>query len=752
MRALKQTRHTSSFTRSYFNPGMTRGLRRPRIGKRVAGFALAVVALVFLGTTDVCGQDLSREGLVLHLKADQGVETSGGEVVAWHDSSPQQHVARVPEGLAGPVLDGERKALVFSEGTALRIDARLLPADAREFTILGVAQADEPSSYGLLSIRNAAVPLVQLDVDGDGATRFIVRDKQSRTLAATTRCVLGVPAVFGGTLSQRNGEEGATDVLFGSTVEPGSVGEFSLPLVDRGAWIGGLPITPVRSGFWKGTISEILVYDRALNSEELRQAAACLSQEYHLKEPSDSLVDGWNVLTTPRPTGPVTEELETDVCVVGAGSAGVAAAIAAGRHGARVVLVERQARLGGTGSNAYVANWEPGPGCSIAREIFERMKAIDGAGVATGYRVHTDAPMGYNLVTEGIPYEKTLRRTGIPRSEFRRVPYKPEAFDRVVREMLSETGKVTLLDETIFFKAETDADGTKVKSILAEASDGHLLRVRAKVFIDASGCVWLCRALGCETMLGVDPRSRFNEPSAPEQGVLRLNAISRCYLIRSSESPRREPAPEGKVSFPKCAFVTGWKNGLQAVNTLPLLPGRALIDLGYDECLRRSETKVHAHWHWLQQVPEFQGYELAEIAPMLGIRESYRVVTRYVLNENDLLAGLPGQKHDDLIAVADHPCDVHGAGGHLSTLKTGYGIPYRCLLPVGPWGNLLVACRGAGFSQIAASSCRLQRTMIQIGHAAGIAAAMSTQQGVSCDGIDVKAFVEELDVRSRYPY
>ena len=752
MRAMKQTPDTSSLTRSCFNPGMTRRRRGPRDGKRIASVALPLMGLALLCTTGVYAADLSKAGLVLHLKADQGVETLDGKVVAWHDSSSQQHVARVPEGLAGPGLDNKRKALVFSEGTALRIDARLLPADAREFTILGVARADEPSSYGLLSIRNAAVPLVQLDVDGDGATRFIVRDKQSRTLAATTRCVLGAPAVFGGILSFRNGEEGAADVLFGSDVESGSSGEFSLPLVDTGAWIGGLPIVPIRSGFWKGTISEILLYDRALSSEELQQATACLSEKYQLKEPADSPIDRWNVLTTPHPTVPTTEELETDVCVVGAGSAGVAAAIAAGRHGARVVLIERQSRLGGTGSNAYVANWEPGPGCSIAREIFQRMKAIDGAGVATGYRVHTDAPMGYNLVTEGIPYEKTLRRTGVPGSEFRRVPYKPEAFDQVVREMLNETGKVTVLDETTFFEAETNADKTKVESVLAEAADGHVLRVRAKVFIDASGCVWLCRALGCETMLGADPRSRFNEPSAPEQGTLRLNAISRCYLIRPSESPRLAPAPEGKVSFPKCAFVTGWKDGLQAVNTLPLLPGRALIDLGYDECLRRSETKVHAHWHWLQQAPEFQGYELAEIAPMLGIRESYRVVTRYVLNENDLLAGLPGQKHDDLIAVADHPCDVHGAGGHLSALRTGYGIPYRCLLPVGPWSNLLVACRGAGFSQIAASSCRLQRTMIQIGHAAGIAAAMSTQQEVPCDKIDVQILVKELDARSRYPY
>ncbi len=492
--------------------------------------------------------------------------------------------------------------------------------------------------------------------------------------------------------------------------------------------------------------------DAGAGQQEQNRAAERLDETQNLPEPASRPADRWNILTSPQPDGPVAEELNTQVCVVGAGSAGIGAAIAAARRGAQVVLVERQACLGGTGTNAYVANWEPGPGCSIAKEIFERLKAAGAMGVAVDCPVHTDAPMGYNLVTEGIPYEKTLRRAATAAAEFRRLPYKPEAFDRLVRQMLQETGKVTVLDQTVFFRAEADASKTQVDSILVQTADGRILRIRSKVFIDSTGCAWLCRALGCRTMIGSEPKSRFNEPSAPEKGSLELNAISRCYLIRPSANPKPEPAPQGNVRFPKCAFVTGWKDGLQAVNTLPLLPGRALVDYGYDECLRRSEPMVRAHWHWLQQMPEFNGYELAEIAPMLGIRESYRVVTRYVLNENDLLAGLSGQKHNDIIAVADHPCDVHGAGGHLSPVNTAYGIPYRCLLPEGPWSNLMVACRGAGFSKIAASSCRLQRTMIQIGHAAGMAAAMAVEHETAVDQIDIQALVGQLDARSRYPY
>jgi hypothetical protein len=517
-----------------------------------------------------------------------------------------------------------------------------------------------------------------------------------------------------------------------------------------------LRVPGLKTYSWDGAISEILVYDRALNAEELDRAVAYLTQTHQLRPPVPPFfADSWNILTAERADGPVAKELQTDVCIVGGGSAGVAAAVAAAREGARVVLVERQRRLGGTGTNAFVSSWEPGPGCSIAEELFQRMKAIGGAGVARSQPVQTTAPMGFLMVTEGEPYERTLVRA-LPGDEQRRrvpycVPYQPEAFDTVARQMLAETGNATVLDETTFFRAESNDAKNRVQAILVQDTAGVIMRIRANVFIDSTGDVWLARALGCEVMLGADPRSRFDEPSAPEEGALQLNAITRCYLIVPRDAPNREPPPELPVAFPRAAFVTGWQDGMRMVNMMPTLPGRALIDLGYDECLRRSERIVRAHWHWLQQIPEFQQYELAEIAPMLGIRESYRVVTQYVLNEHDLRAGLPNQQHADIIAVADHPCDIHGAGGHLAVVPTAYGVPYRCLIPLGAWENLLVACRGAGFSKIAASSVRLQRTMIQLGHAAGMAAAMAVKHGAALDRIDVDQLVQRLDARSRYP-
>jgi hypothetical protein len=95
-----------------------------------------------------------------------------------------------------------------------------------------------------------------------------------------------------------------------------------------------------------------------------------------------------------------------------------------------------------------------------------------------------------------------------------------------------------------------------------------------------------------------------------------------------------------------------------------------------------------------------------------------------MLTQHDVLQGVNRQPHPDIVALADHAMDTHGQStgrAGCGELEQPYGIPYRSLLAVGT-ENLLVAGRCAGFSSVAASSCRTQRTMIQLGQAAGTAA------------------------------
>jgi hypothetical protein len=167
-------------------------------------------------------------------------------------------------------------------------------------------------------------------------------------------------------------------------------------------------------------------------------------------------------------------------------------------------------------------------------------------------------------------------------------------------------------------------------------------------------------------------------------------------------------------------------------------------DRAYLECRRR----VRAHWHHLQTLwPEFRQYVLAWIAPALGIRESWRIIGETVLTEHDLLAGISAQERQDIIALADHAMDTHGVStGRAGCLemREPYGVPYRCLIPKG-FTNLLVACRGASFSSLAASSCRLSRTMMQLGQAAGTAAALASDRRVALPDVPAR----ELRARLR---
>jgi hypothetical protein len=154
---------------------------------------------------------------------------------------------------------------------------------------------------------------------------------------------------------------------------------------------------------------------------------------------------------------------------------------------------------------------------------------------------------------------------------------------------------------------------------------------------------------------------------------------------------------------------------------------------------------VRAHWHDIQtRCAEFRGYRLDSIAPVLGVRETKRVTGEFVLTQNDLDAGISGQKHADIICLADHPCDTHG--GHnkgIKPLREPYGVPLRCLIPRGT-RNLLITCRAASFSSIAASSCRLSRTMMQLGQAAGTAVALAKELKIEVPDVPPESLRESL--------
>lgn len=478
------------------------------------------------------------------------------------------------------------------------------------------------------------------------------------------------------------------------------------------------------------------------------------------------------------PTGTV------DLCVIGGGSGGFATALAAARRGRSVVLVEKADCLGGNAVRCGVNTWEMGVGgTDIPRTLYERMSAVPGAvGIYSNnrhccwpHRNDPPFPGGESLIDPSRTYADTLQRHGTrgivddaerARELWHGVTFEPEVCAAEQYRMLDETGCCTILLNHSFVDAEAASEGV-LDSITVEQG-GRRFSIRARNYVDATADIVVCQSLGCPCMQGREAAATFGEESAPERadpdGV---NAATLVYRITARASqPSLNPAERWRAPgrpwagvAETCWFREEWPvasftqlpNGDRMVNMLPTMEGSELLNQlrswkdGYERAHRECTRRVDGHWRHIRTIcPEFRDWHLMWIAPSLGIRESRRVVGEAVLTEPDVVNGLSGQDHPDIIAIADHALDTHGRHTRgCIELAQPYGIPFRCLVPRG-WQNLLVACRGASFSHLAASSCRLSRTMMALGHAAGLAVDLAIETGDSWKRLDMDTLRRRL--------
>ena len=425
-----------------------------------------------------------------------------------------------------------------------------------------------------------------------------------------------------------------------------------------------------------------------------------------------------------------------DILILGAGSAGFGAAYRAllsGNH--RVVLVDSNPILGGTSTLGGVNNWEPGVGgkgvhFEIARRLMERG---EGAVCATKPQDEFVPGHHYALSTPcDDPYESTLQRFGRTAQEFRRFQFAPQAMHEVMLELLQEAdsdGRLELLLSSKFLSAETQ--GERITSCTVQTPAGERI-FAPRMVIDCTADIVVARAVGCDHTVGEESRDTYGEIIAPEVSSRTLNGMTLCFRIDYTGTTELPEVPEAyrdvdisdweKNFYPASCFSAYPKGGV-SVNMLPTGEGDWLLRYSDAELRHILTGRVYKYWRCLVQNSGLQGWEITEIFPMLALRESYRLRGKYVLTYSDLCHGFApslGQAHT--IAWADHPADTHGRGYSAGLKPTGlYGIPYECIVPK-EYRNLLVACRGASFSHMAASSARLSRTMIALGEAAGNAA------------------------------
>lgn len=436
--------------------------------------------------------------------------------------------------------------------------------------------------------------------------------------------------------------------------------------------------------------------------------------------------------------------LESDIVVCGGGPAGVCAAIAAGRTGASVILIERYGFIGGMSTAALVYPWMTFHTLDgkqviggIAQEIIDRLMAMDGS------PGHLRDTVGFtNTIT----------------------PYHPEKYKVLAVDMLKEAGVKLLLHS---FIDEVRMDGNAIEAVQITTKSGKLL-VRGKQFIDTTGDADLACLSGAPCLQGRDG-DRLTQPMTMKfrmRGV-DLAKVKRYMLEHPDEFYRKTPFDElerlplsGIMGFSKhwreadlpinrdqVLFFTGPADDEVLVNTTRVqgLNGTDVEDLTEAEELGRKQVLLVADF-MTANLPGFEKASISDVGAQIGIRETRRIDGVYALQADDVVQG---RRFPDAIARSGYPIDIHDPSGKGVTAAWvkgdgAYDIPYRCLLPK-VVTNLLVGGRCISTSHEALATTRLTPSCMATGQAAGAAAGLALKAGVSPARIDIDELRDRLE-------
>lgn len=425
---------------------------------------------------------------------------------------------------------------------------------------------------------------------------------------------------------------------------------------------------------------------------------------------------------------------EFDVIVLGGGPAGIAAASAAARNGAKVLLTERYGFLGGMGTAAGVSNF-----CGLHANVFGTNKQV----------VH-------GFADDLLHRMRDLDGLSEPHMIFGKIlaqAYDISAFKCAADGALESTG-VQVLFHALATAVIKTPDG-RLDSVILETKSGRLA-VRARCFIDCSGDADIAHWADVPTEKG-DDQGHLLYPTL----MVRVGNVD---AERAGDAWTRIPAlmdqaeANGEFKFARRgAIVRPQKHPYEwraNVTQLKMPDGKA-VDGTDARALSDAETEgrrqIVDYLKFLRaKVPGFENAYALDIAPQLGIRETRRLIGEYMLTAEDVLGCAD---FDDTIGVNGWPLEMHVAGDVKWMWppipeSRGYNqLPYRMLLPrrstAGGADNLLVAGRCASMTHDGQSAARVTGACFVMGQAAGTAAALAVSRRSSVHDIDID-FLQRL--------
>jgi hypothetical protein len=430
-----------------------------------------------------------------------------------------------------------------------------------------------------------------------------------------------------------------------------------------------------------------------------------------------------------------------DVVVVGSGPGGLTAAVAAAKRGLKTALIEQNGIVGGN--------------------------------LQIGLNIHGFEDMNGKRVVGGSSWELIQRcidrggSVGTVRLEgahmYSTTPVDMGILQACALEMIEESG-VDLWLHTMATGVKRDRN--RMTEVTTWSKSGEIL-FAAPVFIDATGDADLAYRAGAETVQGREADGSMQ----PMSLVITMAPVDIQLLVEELNE-----GGFGKAVKPGCEeedyiwFALDFKGWREEVADLGIRLGKAgvfwgnsihpqIVNLNVVKVVGRngadtrelsdseSSARIAAvkFSSFLQsKVPGFSKAYLVRMAPYMGVRETKRIVGRYVLTKEDVLSGAIPK---DTIALGGYPIDVHDPVdgiAEFARLETGrYGIPYRSLLTKAI-DNLLVSGRAISASHEAVGATRVMGTCLAIGEACGYAAAQACEQETTAAEIDGAALHSEL--------
>lgn len=434
--------------------------------------------------------------------------------------------------------------------------------------------------------------------------------------------------------------------------------------------------------------------------------------------------------------------LHTEVLVVGAGAAGVTAALAAARNGSKTILVESQGYVGGISA---MLPW-------------------------LGFH-----DRDYRMVVKGIALELAVRlQTMGGASEFCLDPKCGSAISIdghlwkcLAMQWLDETGVRLMLHTQMI---DTIREGERIVGVTIAHKSG-IQDIRASVVIDCSGDGDVAAKGGVAWEKGRLHDGLVQSPTL----VFKLAGVNRSDLIRACRDKSLNYR-EWIAGYPDL-----WEKMMGRLDKLPVfvfggfaslveqarrqgdfdLPQTRVIGvklhqedqflavmtrmLGLDPTDIDSISSAYAGTYhqvptlvgfFRKYVPGFENAYLLEIAPMLGIRESRRIVGDYMLTAQDLVAG---RRFDDAVAMGGYHIDIHRPSGTWveSQNVLAYTIPYRSLI-AGDVEGLLMAGKCISATHEAIASTRVIPICMAQGQAVGTAAALAVRHHTALREVDIR--------------